>query len=94
LAERDNASVTSPAVLMVCFASFTGGNQIQWIDCGTNDPGQSSCTGQISECSPAAASEQGQRARRILSQYGNRSSSSAAQRLATLSSLSRLPKTQ
>lgn len=45
LAERDNANVTSPSVLMVCFVSFTGGNQIQWTDCGTNDPGQSSCTG-------------------------------------------------
>ncbi len=45
LAERDNASVNSPSVLMVCFVSFTGGNQIQWTDCGTNDPGQSSCTG-------------------------------------------------
>lgn len=40
---------------------------------------------QISEWSPATASEEGQRSRRILSQYGSRSYSSAAQRLATLS---------
>jgi len=45
LAERENGSITSPSVLMVCSVSFTGGNQIQWTDCGTNDPGQSSCTG-------------------------------------------------
>lgn len=45
LAEHDNASVTSPSVLMVCFVSFTGGNLIQRTDCGTNDLGQSSCTG-------------------------------------------------
>lgn len=42
----DNASVTSSAALADdCFVSFTGGNQIQQADCGTNDPGQSSCTG-------------------------------------------------
>lgn len=40
---------------------------------------------QISEWSPATTSKEGQRSRRILSQYGSRSYSSAAQRLATLS---------
>lgn len=46
LAERDNVSVTTPSVFVcVCFVSFTGGNKIPWTDCGTNGPGQSSCTG-------------------------------------------------
>lgn len=45
LAERDNANVTSSSALADRFVSFTGGNQIQRADCGTNDPGQSSCTG-------------------------------------------------
>lgn len=44
---------------------------------------------QISERSLAAASEEGQRSQRILSQYGSRSCSSAAQRLAMLSSFVR-----
>lgn len=45
LAERDNASVTSSSTLADRFVSFTGSNQIQRADCGTNDSGQSSCTG-------------------------------------------------
>lgn len=45
LAERDNAGGGSAPALTDRFVSFTGRNQIQRADCGTNDPGRSSCTG-------------------------------------------------